>query len=140
MSDKPFVLDKRIDSSCITLTDWPLSRVLLKNNADYPWFILVPRVDNIQEMGQLPQPLGHQLMDEISQLSSLVRSLCKPDRLNVAALGNMVSQLHVHVVARFIDDKLWPHAIWQEAQTTTPYDPAALESLKSNFLSYLTLK
>ena len=120
-------IDSRLTSSCFILADWPLSRVFLKNNADYPWFILVPRRPDIQDIDQLPQALQHTLMDEISKLSSLVKAHVQPHKINIATLGNIVPQLHVHVVARFTHDKLWPHGIWQDAQTTTPYPADTLQ-------------
>lgn len=124
-----FVIDDRIASTCFELGDWPLSRVLLKNNADYPWLILIPRVKNIQEIDQLPQQSRYTLIDEISQLSSIAQTYFKPDKLNVGALGNIVPQLHVHIVARFNQDKLWPHSVWQAAQTTSAYDENSLNHL-----------
>ena len=124
-----FGVDDTILSTCLELGDWPLSRVFLKNNEDYPWLILVPRVNNVQDIDQLPQSLRYLLMNEISQLSSIVRMYFKPDKLNIASLGNIVSQLHVHVVARFAQDKLWPYSIWQAGQTTTPYAENSLASL-----------
>ena len=116
-----FEIDSRILSSCFELGDWPLSRVLLKNNADYPWFILVPRQENLQEIDQLSPALRHIFMDEISQLSSIAKHYFKPDKLNIGALGNMVPQLHMHIIARFKTDNLWPHGVWQAAQTNSLY-------------------
>lgn len=114
-------IDHRITSTCFELTDWPLCRVFLKNNASYPWFILVPRVDNIQEIDQLPTSMQHTLIDEISRLSSLIKTQFKPDKVNVGALGNIVSQLHIHVIARFTHDDLWPHSVWQATLVDKPY-------------------
>ena len=124
-----FEIDSRILSSCFELGDWPLSRVLLKNNADYPWFILVPRQENIQELDQIPPVLRHVFMDEISQLSSIAKHYFKPDKLNVGALGNMVPQLHMHIIARFKTDNLWPHGIWQAAHTSPVYPENTLQLL-----------
>ena len=124
-----FSIDSRIASSCIFLCDWPLSRVFLKNNAHYPWLILVPRHENVQTMDQLPKHLQHQLMDDISALSAVVRAHFKPDSLNVGVLGNIVPQLHVHVVARFTHDALWPHSVWQAAQIDTPYSEEMINQL-----------
>lgn len=132
-----FVVDDRISSTCFELGDWPLSRILLKNNADYPWLILVPRIENVQEIDQLAQQSRHLLINEISQLSSIVRTCFKPDKLNVGALGNMVPQLHIHVVARFTHDKLWPHGIWQAAQTTSSYAEDSLNPLLAQLRSLI---
>ncbi len=122
-----FIIDDRILSTCFTLGNWPLSCVLFKNNADYPWFILVPRIADIQEIEQLSQSSRHMLVDEISQLSAIIQAEFKPDKINVGALGNMVPQLHIHMVARFTHDKLWPHGVWQADLTTTPYDESQLK-------------
>ena len=123
------IIDKRIVSSCFELGDWPLSRVFLKDAVDYPWFILVPRVENIQELYQLSGSIRHQLMDEVSALSTKVQDYFKPDKLNVGTLGNIVSQLHCHVVARFSNDKLWPHGVWQAAQTSSTYSVPQRDAL-----------
>lgn len=105
-------IDPRITSTCFELTDWPLCRVFLKNNASYPWFILVPKVNGIRDINELTSSLQHTLIDEISRLSSIINTQFKPDKLNVGALGNIVSQLHIHVIARFTHDALWPHSVW----------------------------
>lgn len=128
-----FSIDNRIAETCFTLADWQLSRVLLKNNACYPWFILVPRRENLQEIEQLTPQDRIILIDEISRLSALVREYFKPDKMNVGALGNIVSQLHIHVVARFTTDALWPHGVWQTDQKTTPYSENALDLLLAHF-------
>lgn len=124
-----FAIDNQISSTSFELRDLPLSRVLLKNNANYPWLILVPRVENIKEIDQLSQKARYVLMDEISQISSIVRAYFKPDKLNIAALGNQVPQLHIHIVGRFIGDELWPHGIWQKEQQTIPYSENELHPL-----------
>ncbi|MDP3560611.1 MAG: HIT domain-containing protein [Legionellaceae bacterium] len=127
-----FAVDYRIEATCVALGDWPLSRVFLKNNKNYPWLILVPRQDDIQEIEQLSQTLRYQLMDEISQLSTIVRQQFQPDKLNVGTLGNIVSQLHVHVIARYTSDVLWPQGVWQSMQIETPYNENILKELVSN--------
>ena len=124
-----FCIDPRILASSFKLADWPLCSLLLKNNAEFPWLILVPRVEQLVEIDDLPQQLRYQLIDEIAELSSIVRSYFKPDKINVAYLGNMVSQFHVHIVARFAKDKLWPHGIWQASQANSPYQEPFLSSL-----------
>ncbi len=129
-----FKIDPLINASCITMTDWPLCRVLLKNNANYPWFILLPREHHIQDIYQLPQSLQHILMDEISQLSSLIKDHFKPDKLNVGSLGNIVSQLHIHVIARFTSDPLWPQGVWQANQLETPYPPEDINTFRNLFV------
>ncbi|RUR20068.1 HIT domain-containing protein [Legionella sp. km535] len=124
-----FLIDERIQSTGFVLGDWPLSRVFLKNEAQFPWFILVPRVENIQEMYQLNKQERLILMEEMNQLSVLVVDYFKPDKLNIGALGNVVSQLHVHVVARNEHDSLWPHGIWQSSNSPVPYDNETADAL-----------
>lgn len=124
-----FTLDERITTTCFELGEWPLSTIFLKNNANYPWFIMVPRQENVREIDQLSPQLRQVFIDEVSQLSSIVRSYFKADKINVAALGNVVPQLHVHVVARFVHDHLWPQGVWQSTQPEVAYTEAALEPL-----------
>jgi diadenosine tetraphosphate (Ap4A) HIT family hydrolase len=124
-----FSIDERIQSTGFFLGDWPLSRVFLKNERCYPWFILVPRKDNIQELYQLEKEARQILIEEINHLSLLVNGYFKPDKLNVGALGNVVPQLHVHVVARSKNDDLWPQGLWQSSMRTTPYDETTLKDL-----------
>ena len=123
------MIDPRLTTTTITLGDWPLSRVFLKNNAQYPWFILVPRVAFVRDIDELEREARHRLIDEIAQLSSLVRRHFKPDKLNVGTLGNIVPQLHIHIVARFKNDSLWPHGIWQADIKETPYTNETLQPL-----------
>ena len=124
-----FVIDGRILSTCFEIGKWPLSRVFLKNNGCYPWLILVPEQEDLQDIDQLPPRLRYVFMDEISQLSLIVKSYFKPDKLNIGALGNIVPQLHMHVIARFKHDDLWPHGVWQSLQTITPYPKDILNAL-----------
>jgi len=116
-----FVVDNRIHSSSFLLGRWALSDVYLKNDASFPWFILVPREVNVQEIYQLSVAQRHVLMDEIATLSVIVEDYFKPEKLNIGALGNIVSQLHIHVVGRFKTDKAWPQGIWQPDLTVVPY-------------------
>ena len=116
-----FQLDERLLTSSFQLVDWPLSRVLLKNNADYPGFILVPRRQHLTEISDFSKSDRYQLMDEIHQLSLVVQDLFKPDKINIGALGNIVAQFHMHVVARFHHDPLWPQGIWQSTTKEKSY-------------------
>ncbi len=123
-----FSIDERIQSTCFTLGDWPLSRVLLKNEQNYPWFILVPRKSNVHEVYQLVKEERQILMEEINQLSLLVNDYFKPDKLNIGALGNVVPQLHIHIVARNKSDDLWPQGIWQSTMQATSYEEKQLNA------------
>lgn len=124
-----FILDERIESTCFFLCDWSLSRVLLKNESAYPWIILVPRKNNLQELSELEKTDRDLLMDEIHRASLIIKNYFKPDKLNVATLGNIVSQLHLHIVGRSQNDPLWPQGVWQSALQGQPYTEEQLERL-----------
>ncbi len=132
-----FLLDPRIEAETTLLVRWPLSLVLLKQDATYPWLIVVPQVVAIQEIYQLQAPQRHQLMDEIARLSCVMHGYFQPDKLNVANLGNQVAQLHIHVVARFIGDPLWPQGIWQVAHQARPYPDTQWTSLCTDLRALL---
>lgn len=107
-----FTLHTQLAKDCITIGDLPLSRVLLLNDANYPWLVLVPRREDIVEIFQLPRIDQQQLLDEIAQISSAMAGHFRADKMNVAALGNVVPQLHVHIIARYRDDAAWPKPVW----------------------------
>ncbi|WP_131782369.1 HIT domain-containing protein [Legionella gresilensis] len=123
-----FIINDQIRLTCFALGDGPVSKILLKNNADYPWLILVPKVENIEEIDQLPTKLRYLLIDEICHLSQLVRTYFKVDKVNIGSLGNIVSQLHIHIIGRKKGDKLWPHSVWQATESTS-YDASTLKLL-----------
>lgn len=112
MPDTGFVLDSQLDNDTHEVGRMRLSRVLLMNDARYPWLILVPERPNLAELIDLSAPDRALLWDEIAQASEVLQAMYGPDKLNVAALGNMVRQLHVHVVARFTSDPAWPRPVW----------------------------
>ena len=94
------------------LGDLPLSRVLVMNDANYPWLILVPRKPDITELIDLDEREQTQLMGEVTQVARALRELTACHKLNIAALGNVVPQLHVHIIARFRHDAAWPNPVW----------------------------
>lgn len=102
-----------------------LSQALLMNDASFPWLILVPRRPDLREIVDLEASERAALMDEIVLASDALRAVYRPDKLNVAALGNMVAQLHVHVIARFTGDAAWPAPVWGAAPPR-PYAPDEL--------------
>ena len=122
-------LDKKLEDSSFHIINFSLCDVRLINNKNYPWFMLIPRVENITEIFELTRDQQMQLMHEIAHLSRVIQAHFKPDKLNVGALGNIVSQLHVHVITRFKTDALWPHSVWQENLKNTPYTESEKESL-----------
>ena len=107
-----FVLDSRLQQDTLPLGDLPLCRVLLSNDSNYPWFILVPRRADISEVFQLESADQLQLWRETTELAQLLQPVFQADKMNVAALGNVVSQLHMHVIVRRRDDVAWPAPVW----------------------------
>lgn len=124
-----FDIDDRIRSTSFILGEWPLSTVLLKNEQAYPWLILVPRHESVQEIYQLSKQDRALLMEEINQLSLLVQEYFKPEKLNIGALGNIVAQLHVHVIGRNKQDSLWPQGVWQSSHHPNSYTEEQLKKL-----------
>jgi diadenosine tetraphosphate (Ap4A) HIT family hydrolase len=107
-----FVLDSRLLQDTLPIGDFPLCRLLLSNDVNYPWFILVPRRADISEVFQLEAEDQQQLWQETTALSKVLKELFDADKLNVAALGNVVSQLHMHVIVRKRSDAAWPAPVW----------------------------
>lgn len=107
-----FHLHPKLQEDAIEVGDLPLCRVLLMNDARYPWLILVPRVADAREIIDLDAADRGRLMEEIARASAVMRDVFEPEKLNIAALGNSVSQLHVHVVGRYASDGAWPAPIW----------------------------
>lgn len=107
-----FELHERLAADTFTVTDWPLCRVLLMNDATYPWLVLVPRRPGVVEIHDLEAGERAILMEEMAEAARRLHHHCKADKMNVAALGNVVPQLHVHVIARFAGDAAWPRPVW----------------------------
>lgn len=107
------------------LAHWPLCEVRLMDDANHPWLILVPRIENATEITDLDADRQAELMREVDRACRALQTTVKPHKLNVAALGNVVPQLHVHVIARFRDDIAWPRPVWGTA-TAQPYSPERL--------------
>ncbi len=118
-------LDPRLAASSHPLAEWRLSSLRLVDDARWPWLLLVPRVDGARELVDLPSTEQLLLLDEINRCSRALLALFTPDKLNVGALGNVVPQLHVHVVARRRDDPGWPGPIWGHGRPQ-PYSVEAL--------------
>jgi diadenosine tetraphosphate (Ap4A) HIT family hydrolase len=119
-----FELDPRLAADTLLIGDGGLCRVLLMNEDRYPWVILVPRVAGLTELYQLSPTQRQQLLDESMQLSERMMAHFSGHKLNVAALGNVVAQLHIHHVVRFRDDEAWPGPVWGR-HPPRAYGPAA---------------
>jgi diadenosine tetraphosphate (Ap4A) HIT family hydrolase len=107
-----FKLHPQLATDCIDIGDFPLSKLLMMNDVQYPWFVLVPRVEGITEVFQLGEADQQRLSRESALISRLLSEVFVADKMNVAALGNVVSQLHVHHVVRYRNDVAWPAPIW----------------------------
>ena len=107
-----FVLDPRLEADTHAIGDLPLSQIRLMDDARFPWLVLVPRIAGARELIDLDDGDQRALLAEINLVCRAIETLWRPDKLNVAALGNVVPQLHVHVIARFIGDAAWPQPIW----------------------------
>lgn len=118
-------LHPQLADDTVPIIELALCEVRLMDDANHPWLVLVPRVADVTEMIDLDGAQRMQLTAEIDATSRALKSLFKPDKLNVAALGNMVAQLHVHVIARFHNDIAWPRPVWGVANAR-PYTPEAL--------------
>jgi len=118
------------------LGDLPLSRVLVMNDANYPWLILVPRKADITEVVDLDEGEQTQLMREVTLAARALREVTECYKLNIAALGNAVAQLHVHIIARFRHDASWPKPVWGVAPAQA-YEHDALARLMLSLRSMI---
>ena len=135
MSDR-FELDPRLAADTFLVGETPLSQVLLMNDARYPWLILVPRRADITEPFELSEADQAQLWQESMWLGQAMKAHFAADKLNIAALGNQVAQLHVHHIARFHVDAAWPGPVWGVG-SAIPYQKAALDTLMDDLRSVL---
>ena len=102
----------QLQQDCLLIGHFPLSRLLLSKDANYPWFILVPDREDITEIHQLSETDQQQLMRESSYLSAILAQQFDADKMNIAAIGNIVGQLHIHHIVRYKDDIAWPAPVW----------------------------
>ena len=132
-----FALDPRLQQDTLPIGDFPLCRLLLSNDSNYPWFILVPRRDDISEIFQLSVADQQQLWQETTALSELLKDSFDADKLNVAALGNVVSQLHMHVIVRKREDAAWPAPVWGK-HPARPYSAEQVAAIRERLRLVLT--
>lgn len=132
-----FTLDSRLQQDCLPVGDFPLCRLLLMNDASYPWFILVPRREEVSEIFQLDGADQRQLWQETSLLAEILKDTFAADKMNVATLGNVVSQLHMHVIVRRRDDAAWPAPVWGR-QPARPYEDAQIRQIIDKLRLVLT--
>ena len=118
-------LDDRLADDTHPVAQLRLCDVRLMDDSHHPWLVLVPRVAGARELIDLSEARQQALLREVAQASRVLRDRFAPDKLNVAALGNVVAQLHVHVIARYTGDIAWPRPVWGHA-AARPYTPEAL--------------
>lgn len=120
-----FELHPRLVPGTAVVGDLPLCRVLLMEERRMPWLMLVPRLPGASALLDLTSQQRAQLMDELALCGDVLTRLFQPVRLNIADLGNLCPQLHIHLVARFSDDPFWPKVVWSRS----PYEPYEAEEL-----------
>ena len=135
MNISEFQLDARLARDSHDVTNLPLCNVRLMDNQCFPWVLLVPRVAGASEWIDLAREEQHRLSDEIAVVSHILKALTTPDKLNIATLGNQVSQLHIHLIARYKTDAAWPNPVWGGA--AKPYEAEALRRFAYDLKSAL---
>ena len=136
-----FAVHPQLKQDCIVVGNFPLSLLLLHKDSRFPWFILVPMRDGISEVFQLSPEDRQQLHRESDYLSEQLAKRFNADKMNIAAIGNVVPQLHVHHVVRYKTDPVWPAPVWGSGKAVE-YDAAGLrlmdnklrQILKSDFI------
>ena len=135
-----FQLHPRLLEDCISLGSLSSCHVLLMDNADVPWFILVPEPDSgmgVLEIVDLPIPEQHQVLKDVNLVSGYVKLLPGITKLNTAALGNIVPQLHIHIVGRSPEDYCWPSLVWA-SEPGRRYSPSAIPDLRTDFANAMS--
>ena len=120
-----FILDNRLKADTLFVGDLPLSRVLLMNNAYFPWVILVPRIEGISELFQMTEEDLLNFHNESNYFLEAMSNAYNADKMNIASLGNIVSQLHTHVIVRYKKDEAWPSPVWSFQKTQKYQSDAA---------------
>jgi diadenosine tetraphosphate (Ap4A) HIT family hydrolase len=133
-----FELHTQLQKDCTVIGELPLSMLLLMNDANYPWCVLVPRQADKREWYDLDAKDQHQLLTEVNALAEFLQQQTGAKKMNIGALGNMVPQLHVHVIARFEHDIAWPAPVWGKAPPA-PYSDtshASMTQFAQNFIAH----
>lgn len=123
-------MDIRLTSNSHLLTDLELCQVRLVDNSLFPWITLIPRRENLKEITDLDYTDRHLLLDEITFVMNIIKKVFSPNKINVAALGNIVSQLHIHVIARYTTDSAWPDPVFGKAEKPYSSEDLAITKLK----------
>lgn len=129
-------LHPQLEKDCIVLGEFTLCSLLLLNDANYPWFILLPNREGVTEIHQLSASDQQQLLKESATFSQCLEQVFRPDKLNIAALGNVVPQLHIHHIARFKTDACWPAPVWGSV-AAIPYSEEQVKDIKKQLVNFL---
>lgn len=131
-----FSLHPQIEKDTVPIGRFPLCELRLMNDVNYPWFMLVPQRENLREIHELNENDLHLLMRESVTLSRAIAAAFAPDKLNIAALGNVVPQLHIHYIARYTSDPAWPAPVWGKVAAVA-YSTEALAEVRKKILAAL---
>ena len=133
---KNFSVDHELEKNSFLIAQLQLSELYVKDDKDNPWFVLVPRKMNASELIDLTHEEQCILMEEVTIVSEFLKQFYRPRKINVGALGNIVQQLHIHVLARYEGDRAWPQALWGTAPSNH-FDQVEFENIKSNFQEFI---
>jgi len=131
---REFVLHERLEADTVFVADWPLCRVLLMNDARYPWLVLVPRRAEATEIFELDIQDRALLIEETARAARALKPYAT--KINIGALGNLVPQLHIHVVARNVGDAAWPGPVWGQGKAVA-YAPGDLDARRAQLVKTL---
>lgn len=128
-----FVLHQQLSNDSIFIKNLEVCKVLLINNSNFPWLILVPMRENIIEIYDLTYADYQQTMLEVRNITKIFAEITGADKMNVATFGNVITQLHIHIIARFKNDKAFPNPVWNSKLPTTPYSVNKSQELIDKF-------
>jgi len=131
-----FVLNERLENDTVFVGRLRLSAVLLMKDRNYPWVILVPERKDIGGIHELTKEDRLILVEEIASVSRIIEDIYRPDKINIGALGNLVPQLHIHIIARYRKDRAWPGPVWGNS-SPEPYSGTELEEAVTRIRSCL---
>ncbi|KRW60031.1 HIT family protein [Pseudomonas sp. TTU2014-080ASC] len=132
-----FVIDSQLQKDTVLIGEFTLCSLLLMNDSQYPWFILVPRREDVSELFQLDLSDQQQLWKETTVLAEVLKDCFAADKMNVATLGNVVSQLHMHVIVRRKEDPSWPAPVWGNLPAKV-YSSEELQTIRQRLRAVLT--
>lgn len=134
-----FTIDAKLAADTFNLGSFPLCELLLMNDNRFPWVILVPKLLNLRDFHEIPTKFRDVLFQEIEDTSRAILKLWEVEKMNVAALGNQVSQLHIHIIGRQRTDEAWPNPVWGHG-TPIPYSTSEISSVVQSLKDELAIE